>query len=63
MAIVQELLTVVLIFEPPHPVPSWMWAITLVLTPVAIIYGGYLCCRSQTATRAEIIDALDRGGM
>jgi hypothetical protein len=42
MAIVQELLIVVLIFEPPHPVPPWVWTIGLVVTPSAIIYGGYL---------------------
>lgn len=40
LAIVQELLFVALIFEPPHPVPPWMWAIGLVVTPAAIIYGG-----------------------
>lgn len=33
MAIVQDLLIVALIFEPPHPVPAWMWAIALVVTP------------------------------
>lgn len=42
MAIVQDLLIVVLIFEPPHPVPPWMWIISLVVAPAAIIYGGYL---------------------
>jgi hypothetical protein len=51
MAIVQELLTVVLIFEPPHPVPPWMWAIALVVTPAAIICGGYIRSRPKTATR------------
>lgn len=51
MAIVQELLIVVLIFEPPHPVPPWMWAITLVVTPAAIIYGGYLRTRTKAAAR------------
>ena len=42
MAIVEELLIVALIFAPPHPVPPWMWAITLIATSAAIIYGGYL---------------------
>ena len=42
MAIVQELLIVVLIFNPPHPVPLWVWPITLLTTPAAIICGGYL---------------------
>lgn len=47
MAIVQELLTVALIFNPPHPVPPWMWALSLALTPPAIIYGGYLCTKTK----------------
>jgi hypothetical protein len=51
MAIVQDLLIVVLIFEPPHPVPPWMWAISLVVTPAAIICGGYLRSRPKTAKR------------
>lgn len=51
MAIVQDLLIVVLIFEPPHPVPPWMWAIALVVTPAAIIYGGYLRCRPRAAAQ------------
>jgi hypothetical protein len=51
MAIVQELLIVVLIFEPPHPVPPWMWAITLVVTPAAIIYGGVMRSRSRAAVQ------------
>jgi hypothetical protein len=50
MAIVQELLIVVLIFNPPHPVPPWMWAITLVVTPAAIVSGGYLRSRSLRRT-------------
>jgi hypothetical protein len=45
MAIVQELLIVALVFNPPHPVPSWAWAMTLLLTPAAIIFGGYLRSR------------------
>jgi hypothetical protein len=49
MAIVQELLIVVLIFEPPHPTPSWIWAIGLIVTPTAIIYGGYLRIRPKAA--------------
>jgi len=49
MAIVQELLIVALIFKPPHPVPPWMWAITLLVTPAAIILGGYLRSRSKSA--------------
>lgn len=54
MAIVQELLIAALMLNPPHPVPAWMWALTLTLTPAAIIYGGYLCAGwgSKTA-RAE----------
>ena len=42
MAIVQELLIVALMFNPPHPAPPWMWALTLAVTPAAIIAGGYL---------------------
>jgi hypothetical protein len=42
LAIVQELLIVALIFAPPHPVPAWLWALTLVSAPAAIIYGGSL---------------------
>jgi hypothetical protein len=49
MAIVEDLLIVVLIFEPPHPVPAWMWALGLTVMPVAIIYGGYLRTRPQAA--------------
>jgi hypothetical protein len=49
MAVVQELLIAALIFNPPHPVPAWMWGITLTLTPAAIIFGGYLRSRLQTA--------------
>ena len=48
MAIVQDLLIVMLIFNPPHPVPPWLWAITLVVTPAAIIFGGYLRSRRKT---------------
>jgi hypothetical protein len=40
MAILQELLIVILIFNPPHPVPPWMWVLTLFITPLAIISGG-----------------------
>ena len=47
MAVVQELLIVVLIFNPPHPVPIWVWPLTLVLTPAAIIFGGYLRTRKH----------------
>lgn len=35
----------------PHPVPPWMWALTLVLTPAAIIYGGSLRSRSKAAAQ------------
>jgi hypothetical protein len=52
MAIVQELLIVLLIFNPPHPVPPWMWAITLIVTPVAIICGGILRIRQAKPKRA-----------
>ena len=45
MAALQELLTVALIFNPPHPVPPWMWALALIVTPIAIILGGYLRSR------------------
>lgn len=63
MAIVQELLIVVLIFEPPHPVPPWMWTIGLVVTPSAILYGGYLRSRPKAAAQpAEPAAAPDRGG-
>jgi hypothetical protein len=48
MAVIQELLMAVLIFNPPHPVPPWIWAIGLIMTPIAIICGGYL--RSRPAT-------------
>jgi hypothetical protein len=47
MAVVQELLVVALMFNPPHPVPPWMWLLTLATTPVAIIFGGYLRSRLQ----------------
>jgi hypothetical protein len=49
MAVIQELLMIALIFNPPHPVPPWIWAIGLTMTPIAIILGGYL--RSRSATR------------
>jgi hypothetical protein len=63
MAIVQELLIVALIFKPPHPVPPWMWAITLVVTPAAIIYGGYLRSRHKAAAqRAEPAAVADHHG-
>jgi hypothetical protein len=55
MALVQELLIVVLIFEPPHRVPRWMWAIALVVTPTAIVYGGVM--RSRTRGRGTAGDA------
>ena len=42
MAVLQELLIVVLIFNPPHPTPAWMWGLTLVIAPAAIIMGGRL---------------------
>jgi hypothetical protein len=54
MAIVQNLLIVVLIFEPPHPVPPWMWAIALVITPAAIIYGGYLHSRRAAHPTTDV---------
>ena len=54
MAIVQDLLIVVLIFEPPHPVPAWMWAIGLIVTPVAIIYGGYLRIRNKSGSVGQM---------
>ena len=60
MAIVQDLLTVVLIFEPPHPVPPWYWALALVMTPPAIIYGGYLRIRPKPAVQP--VAESDRGG-
>ena len=49
MALVQEVLIVAVIFQPPHPVPPWIWAIGLVVTPAAIIFGGYLRSRSRPA--------------
>jgi hypothetical protein len=52
MAVVQELLIVALMFKPPHPVPPWMWAITLIVTPVAIIFGGYLRSRVHAAPQS-----------
>ena len=42
MAVLQELLIVVLIINPPHPTPAWMWGLTLVIAPAAIIMGGRL---------------------
>jgi hypothetical protein len=53
MATVQELLIVLLIFNPPHPVPPWMWAITLTATPIAIVAGGILRIRHVDSKRAE----------
>jgi hypothetical protein len=53
MALVQELLIAVLIFNPPHPVPAWMWAITLTTAPIAIIFGGYLHSRRQTKSQSN----------
>ena len=52
MAMVQELLIVALIFKPPHPVPPWLWAVTLIVTPFAIICGGYLRSRRKGKTMA-----------
>ena len=52
MAIVQDLLIVMLIFNPPHPVPPWLWAIGLVVTPAAIIYGGFLRSRRKGAAKS-----------
>lgn len=49
MAVVQELLIVALMFNPPHPTPGWMWLITLATTPAAIIGGGYLRSRWKPA--------------
>jgi hypothetical protein len=51
MAVVQELLIAALIFNPPHPVPTWMWALTLTLTPICVVFGGYLHSRRQTAPK------------
>lgn len=51
MACVQVLLTVALIFAPPHPVPAWIWALTLLVTPVAICLGGRIGSR-PTSTHA-----------
>lgn len=51
MAVVQELLIVLLIFAPPHPVPRWMWGITFVVTPAAIICGGFLRSRPKVAAQ------------
>jgi hypothetical protein len=52
MAVVQELLIVALMFKPPHAVAPWMWAITLSVTPVAIIFGGYLRSRFYPAPQS-----------
>ena len=49
MAVVQELLIVMLIFNPPHPVPLWVWPLTLLITPAAILFGGYLRSRRKAA--------------
>ena len=53
MAVVQELLIVALMFNPPHPVPPWMWLLTLAMTPVAIVFGGYLRSRRQPAPQPK----------
>ena len=53
MAVVQALLIVALMFKPPHPVPPWMWLVTLAVTPIAIIFGGYLYSPSQTAPQPK----------
>lgn len=50
MATVQDLLIVALIFDPPHPVPAWIWAVGLLVTPAAIISGGLLRVRHETTT-------------
>ena len=52
MAIMEDLLIVALIFNPPHPVPAWMWALGLIVTPAAIIYGGYLRQKKSHADHA-----------
>jgi hypothetical protein len=57
MAIVQELLIVALMFAPPHPVPPGMWAITLLLTPAAIMAGGVLFARRARPAAGIHIDA------
>ena len=58
MAILQELLIVALIFNPPHPVPAWSWALALLLTPAAIVLGGYLYGRRNVApSKPEVADA------
>ena len=63
MAIVQELLIVVVMMEPPHPVPPWIWAIGMVVTPAAIIYGGYVRSRRKSVTQpAKPAAEHDRGG-
>ena len=54
MAILEELLIVMLIFDPPHPVPPWMWVVTLVTTPAAVILGGYLRTWLRPATTADL---------
>ncbi|HUQ68966.1 MAG TPA: hypothetical protein VM165_05555 [Planctomycetaceae bacterium] len=53
MAIVQDLLIVALMFAPPHPVPPWMWAISLIVTPAAMIGGGLLYGRKPAERRGE----------
>lgn len=47
MAVLQELLILALIFNPPHPTPAWMWGLTLVVAPAAIIMGGRLYERAR----------------
>lgn len=56
MAIVQEILIVALMFAPPHPVPAWMWAITLLLTPAAIITGSLVFARRERRIGTTSID-------
>lgn len=60
MASVQVLLTVALIFAPPHPVPPWIWALTLVVTPVAICLGGRIASK-QGPTHAVPPNPQDGG--
>ena len=42
LAILQELLIVVMMMGPPHPVPTWMWGVALVAAPISILLGGCL---------------------
>jgi hypothetical protein len=52
MAAIQELLILALMANPPHPVPPWMWLVTLTLTPLAIVVGGYL--RTRPCVSSEV---------